>query len=86
MKIKTNVTVAISAQYIGDMVNSIPTANPQKTLPAYIIATLYVVAIRIHPMNEGIAQLMRPHLRPIAVAAKPPMKGPGNVLIAVIKN
>lgn len=27
-------TVAISAQYIGDIVNSMPTLIPQKTLPA----------------------------------------------------
>lgn len=81
LQIKTiNLTVAISAQYIVAKVNNIPRAIPHKILPAYIIATLTVVTIRIHPISKGMAQLIRPHLRPIVDAAKPPMKGPVKVL------
>lgn len=71
-------TVAISAQYIGVMVNSIPTAKPQNTRPAYIMPILRAVATSTNPMVIGIAEVSIPHLRPIVEAANPPTKGPAS--------
>lgn len=74
--IKIKPTVAISAQYIGDIVNSMPTPIPQQILPAYITPMLVATATKIHPAINGIEDASKPHLRPTLGAKNPPMNGP----------
>lgn len=73
--------MAISAQYIGDIVKSIPTPIPQNILPAYIRPTFVAAAIRTQPIYNGIEALIIPHLLPNLWATGPPMKGPEKRII-----